>query len=102
MRILADYTERRDNPDMPLQFPDELLDADHAHRIHGQTLQRLNERGGLCVEEIVLNVNRLPYSEYKNMDFKECLQQVREWIKNNQTTAVQESSTKSVANLKSE
>lgn len=39
----------------------ELSEA-HAQRIHGQTLKRLAERGGLSPHEIVLNVEGLPWA----------------------------------------
>lgn len=40
----------------------EALDPQWAMRIHGQTLERLAERGGLCAEEIMLNLKRLKWS----------------------------------------
>ena len=40
----------------------DALDAKWARHIHGQTLERLAERGGLCPEEIMLNLKRLSWS----------------------------------------
>ena len=41
--------------------PWSALDAQWAMRIHGQTLERLAERGGLCPDEIFLNKHRLKW-----------------------------------------
>ena len=45
-----------------------LLDNDWALKIHGQTLTRLAERGGMSHEEIVANVQRLPAHAIAPMD----------------------------------
>lgn len=37
------------------------LDDQWARSVHGQSLQRLAERGGLCPEEIYWNVHKLPW-----------------------------------------
>ena len=42
-----------------------MLDEQHAQRIHTQSLQRLNERGGLSPTEILLNINRAELSTIK-------------------------------------
>ena len=41
----------------------DALDDRHAQRVHGQTLERLAERGGLSASEIVINVRRLKWTD---------------------------------------
>jgi len=45
----------------------DCLNEDWALKIHGQTLKRLAERGGLSPEEIFLNVECKKASEIKNI-----------------------------------
>lgn len=40
------------------------LDNAHAQKVHGQTLARLAQRGGLSPREIFGNVRRLAYRDY--------------------------------------
>lgn len=49
------------------------LDSDHARTIHSQTLERLAERGGLCVQEIKLNIERDGFEEIRNYNEQECI-----------------------------
>ncbi len=44
-----------------------LLDEEWATRVHGQTLDRLAERGGMSHEEIVANVEMLHCSEIRTV-----------------------------------
>lgn len=44
----------------PTHVPDEMLNEVWAKVIHGQTLHRLNERGGMGVGEIICNIKQLP------------------------------------------
>lgn len=45
--------------DCPASVPWSTLDEAHAYKIHGQTLSRLAERGGLDVKEIYINYYKL-------------------------------------------
>ena len=54
----------KDN-DCPQSVPDGLLNEEWAQKIHGQTLARLNERGGMGINEIMANIKKLPYHEIK-------------------------------------
>lgn len=44
--------------ELPDSIPNELLNEDWAKYIHDQTLKRLNERGGLSIMEIIMNLKR--------------------------------------------
>ena len=43
-----------------------------AERNHGQTLERLAERGGLAPEELYLAAHGLALREYRRLDEREC------------------------------
>lgn len=58
-KILKSYDDKR--PNLPTVFPWHLLNEENAKRFHGQTLERLNERGGLCMEEIYCNITDTDY-----------------------------------------
>jgi hypothetical protein len=47
----------------------DALDEGWAQRVHGQTLKRLAERGGLCPEEIVWNLKRLKWGHKVTRDY---------------------------------
>lgn len=49
----------------PTEVPDSMLCEQWAYKIHGQTLHRLNERGGMGVNEILANIKKLPYSQIR-------------------------------------
>ena len=49
----------------------ELLDPAWALKVHGQTLERLAERGGLCPEEIFINIHHLKFMD--EVDKKEAV-----------------------------
>ena len=53
------------------------LDNDHALKIHGQTLGRLAQRGGLSVREIYGNRYRLKYGDYARIDSAAALEFVK-------------------------
>lgn len=54
-------SSRRMFPGCPATVPMEMLNEDWAKQIHGQTLDRLNERGGMGINEILGNIKRLSY-----------------------------------------
>jgi hypothetical protein len=45
--------------ELPDEVPNEMLNQDWAMKIHSQTLERLNERGGLTVLEILINIKKI-------------------------------------------
>ena len=55
-----------------------LLNEDWALKLHDQTLDRLAERGGLSHEEIVMNIERLPFKALKVIDKHYALKVVEE------------------------
>lgn len=63
----------------PKSVPDSLLNERWASRIHGQTLARLNERGGMSIKEILMNI------EQKQFDYKpesiDDLNKLKEYLK---------------------
>jgi hypothetical protein len=48
---------------LPDEFPDELLSRDWAYHIHGQTLERLSERGGMSIMELLMNLKKIGLQE---------------------------------------
>ena len=42
---------------LPDEIPDEKLDRAKAIEIHSQTLERLNERGGMSILELIMNLS---------------------------------------------
>lgn len=76
-KILKGYGESR--TDIPDYFPWSLLNEKNAQKFHSQTLERLNERGGLTCEEIYCNVMGIdPVRHYFDVGAK---QVVLKWIK---------------------
>lgn len=53
------------------------LNEEHAELIHSQSLKKLASRGGLCPEEIVMNVEKIPFKDFKFIDIKYALFVVR-------------------------
>lgn len=66
-KVLRGFGDKRE---LPVYFPWELLNESNAMRYHGQTLNRLNERGGLSPEEIYCNITSTLYHtvSFKNYD----------------------------------
>lgn len=56
-KVLIGY-DKNGLKDMPLEIPWAMLNEDQAIKNHTQTLTRLNERGGMCVTEILANIYR--------------------------------------------
>lgn len=58
MKILDNHNSGRkifDN--LPNEIPNEKLNREKAYKIHGQTLERLNERGGMSILELIMNLS---------------------------------------------
>lgn len=75
MNILWAHKEEKHG--LPDFVPDAILNARQADLEHGQTLERLNERGGLGVEEIVCNITGIRLTYQTLFDHKKCC----EWLK---------------------
>lgn len=60
--------EWRKYPKCPKEFPVGLFNEQWALKIHGQTLKKLNERGGLHPIEMLCNIWELPYRQVSTMD----------------------------------
>lgn len=61
MRILGVDFDK--HPECPREIPNEILDERHAAVIHGQSLNRLNERGGMSPGEVLLNIDKGRYKD---------------------------------------
>lgn len=58
MRILDNYKYgKKVFANLPDEFPNEKLNREKAMKIHSQTLERLNERGGMGIMEIIMNLS---------------------------------------------
>lgn len=74
MKVLLDYTERKKYPECPNFVPTELLNENRASINHGQTLTRLDQRGGLGPEEIIANIEDIGLREaYDKYTIKEAI-----------------------------
>ena len=83
-RILHDNRDLKKWPDMPTEIPWDMLNEDMAQKNHGQTLKRLNERGGLGVTECLSNINktRLQFREEKIEDVLELNKLIEDFKRN--------------------
>lgn len=54
-KVLVPWQSKLTN--YPNSIPWDMLNEKRAQSNHSQTLQRLNERGGMCVSEILHNLN---------------------------------------------
>jgi len=50
-------------PDGIKSFPTKLMNESHAQKIHSQSLERLDERGGMGYLEIIVNIFGLSFQE---------------------------------------
>jgi hypothetical protein len=69
MKVLGYRELKNKYPDCPEFAPFDLLNEEHAMRIHGQSLKRLNERGGMSPLEMITNIEKLPF--YTNVKITE-------------------------------
>ena len=81
MRILEDnsYLEKYN---LPKEFPTELLNEEWVDKLHNQTLERLNERGGLGVIEIIANIKQLKFNELDSYDINKAINELKELLNN--------------------
>lgn len=66
----------------PEYISNDLLNEDWAFKIHSQSLERLNQRGGMSPFEIYLNVNKIKYRECKEIDPEFDDKQAVVWLRN--------------------
>jgi 8-oxo-dGTP diphosphatase len=72
------HPEDARKPYCPRQIPMSLLNEERAQRNHGQTLQRLKERGGLGVLEILSIIQDKSWSNYKGVKWEEALKMLND------------------------
>ena len=58
MKVLLSRQERELLKNCPMEVPDGMLTEEWAEHNHGQSLARLNERGGLGIAEILANIQK--------------------------------------------
>lgn len=56
-KVLIGY-DKKNLLNMPNHIPWDMLNDEYAQINHMQTLTRLNDRGGLCVTEILANIHK--------------------------------------------
>lgn len=64
------------------KFPTECLSEKWAQKVHGQSLARLDERGGMSPQEIFVNLNKLDLrlDQWAKLDEHECLEFLLNYI----------------------
>lgn len=70
MKMLYNYLTIKDVPAQFPSIPMRLLNEEWAKRNHSQSLNRLNERGGLSPCEALANIEKRPY---KSMPVQEAI-----------------------------
>jgi hypothetical protein len=79
MKILWDHKEEKFG--LPDSIPDDILDERHAKYHHNQKLERLNQRGGMGVDEIVCNIMDISLSCRAVFDDKKCADYLKKHLK---------------------
>lgn len=69
-------------PHCPKEVPMELLNEEWAQHNHSQSLEALNERGGMCPVELVANIEKRNYTAYEKKDEEEYIQKLIKYIEN--------------------
>lgn len=74
-RVLVNPSDRRRYPHWPQFVPWRLVEPhrDRALKNHDQTLERLNERGGLDPLELYAVIQNLDWNQVKNLDANQCM-----------------------------
>ena len=58
MKIIDNYYRgKKLFENLPDEIPNEKLNSDKAWKIHSQTLERLNNRGGMSILELTMNLS---------------------------------------------
>lgn len=65
MKIIDNYDNdgKKIFANLPDEIPNEKLNREKAMKIHSQTLERLNERGGMSILEIIMNLSEFGMTE---------------------------------------
>lgn len=83
MRILLD-TKKIIHYDLSYLFPDDLLNEDWAINIHGQSLAKLNARGGMSPSEIIGNIKKLKSKEISSYSEKDAVFEIKKILLNSE------------------
>jgi hypothetical protein len=81
--LSAELYELRAFSNVPVRVPMHLLDKDQAMANHGQTLQRLKERGGLSIKEALSLMTLKRWMHYKDMPMVKAIAMLNDLIANN-------------------
>lgn len=65
MRVMRQYGDPV-FPDLPKEVDDNILSQEWSQKIHSQTLERLNERGGMSVIELIMNLRKMRLQDLIN------------------------------------
>ena len=78
MRVLLNSWERKHCkfPDFPENLPDSLFNEEWAEKAHGQSLWKLNDRGGLDPREMVMNIEHLSLSEFRKLSLDDAMEKL--------------------------
>ena len=79
MKLITRHINKEEYPDCPLLIPYTILNEYQAQRNHGQSLARLNERGGLAPCEAVAIIERRLWHK---MPIREAIDILKGYIKN--------------------
>jgi hypothetical protein len=86
MKVLLHSWERRKckYPDFPEVLPDSWFNEEWAEKVHTQSLEHLNSRGGLGPEEMIMNMERLSIEEFRKLTLDGAMERLLEKLKNEQ------------------
>lgn len=85
MKILWSYDDK-ERYGLPNEIPDEMLNDEHAHNIHSQSLIRLNQRGGMSVTEIICNIYKYDFRTLLRLDKARCTNVLKKLYDNHTNT----------------
>jgi len=81
MKVHSSYGEyHKKYPHCPKEVPMGLLNEAQAQINHGQTLDRLNQRGGLCPIEMVCNIEKRKYPFGEKPKDEEYIEKLIEYV----------------------
>lgn len=80
--LSAELRELKDIANVPMRVPMHLLNERQAYSNHGQSLQRLKERGGLSVKEAISLITLKNWGYYRGIPMNEAVLLLNELIAN--------------------
>ncbi len=83
MKVHSTCLRNKNLKNVPCDIPMELLNEEQAQINHGQSLKRLNERGGLGIAEILSNIKK-DKSIYREEETQEMVDELNEIVINSQ------------------